>query len=126
MKSAALLLALALAAGGIASAAAQGASPPPPMQPAAKSVAKPRTTPAAEQPAPAPPPGRRELDLAYGAYQRGYYIRAFSAATRRVEETKDVKAMTLLGELYANGQGVKLDDKKAADWYRLAAERGDR
>ena len=127
MKSAACLLALALAATDIASAAAQTPSHPPPMQPAAKSVAKPRT-PAAAQPTPAPAPAaaRPELDLAYGAYQRGYYITAFSTATRRVEEMKDIKAMTLLGELYANGLGVERDDKKAADWYRLAAERGDR
>ena len=34
--------------------------------------------------------------------------------------------MTLLGELYANGLGVANDDKKAAEWYKLAAERGDR
>ena len=37
-----------------------------------------------------------------------------------------MKAMTLLGELYANGLGVARDDKKAAEWYRLAADRGDR
>jgi TPR repeat protein len=34
--------------------------------------------------------------------------------------------MTLLGELYANGLGVERNDKKAAEWYRLAADRGDR
>ena len=34
--------------------------------------------------------------------------------------------MTLLGELYANGFGVANDDKKAAEWYKLAADRGDR
>ena len=34
--------------------------------------------------------------------------------------------MTLLGELYAHGFGVGRDDKKATEWYRLAAERGDR
>ena len=34
--------------------------------------------------------------------------------------------MTLLGELYANGFGVARDDAKAAEWYRLAADRGDR
>ena len=34
--------------------------------------------------------------------------------------------MTLLGELYANGQGVNRDDKKAAEWYKQAADRGDR
>ena len=33
--------------------------------------------------------------------------------------------MTLLGELYANGLGVPQDDKKAAEWYKLAAARGD-
>ena len=34
--------------------------------------------------------------------------------------------MTLLGELYANGLGVGRDDNKAADWFTLAADRGDR
>ena len=34
--------------------------------------------------------------------------------------------MTLLGELYANGFGVAQNDKRAAEWYKLAAERGDR
>jgi TPR repeat protein len=67
-----------------------------------------------------------EPDLAFGAYQRGYYLTALSIATRRVNEQKDVKAMTLLGELYANGFGVSRDDAKAADWYKLAADRGDR
>src|SRR5262249_60496256 len=73
--------------------------------------------------APAPPPAaqRRDVDVAYGAYQRGHYITALSAATRRVEEQKDVKAMTLLGELYANGLGIPRDDKKAAGWYRPGA-----
>ena len=34
--------------------------------------------------------------------------------------------MTLLGELYAGGLGVPQNDVKAADWYKLAADRGDR
>ncbi len=34
--------------------------------------------------------------------------------------------MTLLGEIYANGFGVARDDVKAADWYKQAADRGDR
>ena len=33
--------------------------------------------------------------------------------------------MTLLGELFANGLGVGADDTKAAEWYSLAATRGD-
>ena len=34
--------------------------------------------------------------------------------------------MTLLGELYSNGLGVAQNDLKAAEWYKLAADRGDR
>ena len=74
----------------------------------------------------APVAAGRGIDPAYGAYQRGYYLTAFQLATQRVEEKGDPKAMTLLGELYANGFGVAQDDKKAAEWYRLAADRGDR
>ena len=68
----------------------------------------------------------RDPDLAYGAFQRGFYLTAFAIATRRVEEKNDIKAMTLLGELYANGFGVERNDTKAAEWYKLAADRGDR
>ena len=70
-----------------------------------------------------PPP---DADLAYGAFQRGLYLSAFREATRRIEQKNDLKAMTFLGELYADGLGVPNDDKKAAEWYRLAAARGDR
>jgi uncharacterized protein len=65
-----------------------------------------------------------ELDLAYGAYQRGYFLTAFDFATRRVADKTDVKAMTLLGELYSGGFGVPQNDAKAAEWYGLAAGRG--
>jgi TPR repeat protein len=67
-----------------------------------------------------------EPDIAYGAFQRGYYLTAFALATERVEAKKDVNAMTLLGELYAGGLGIRQDDAKAAEWYKLAADRGDR
>ena len=67
-----------------------------------------------------------EPDLAYAEYQRGRYVGAFKEAMRRVEEKSDPKSMTLLGELYADGLGVPNDDKKAAEWYKLAAARGDR
>jgi TPR repeat protein len=72
------------------------------------------------------PAGSGEIDYAYGAYQRGYYLTAFGLATQKIEATRDVKSMTLLGQLYANGFGVAQDDNKADEWYRLAAERGDR
>jgi uncharacterized protein len=67
-----------------------------------------------------------EPDVVYAAFQRGYYLTAFALATDRVEAKKDPKAMTLLGELYARGLGVRRDDAKAAEWYKLAADRGDR
>ena len=47
-----------------------------------------------------------EPDWAYAEYQRGNYVTAFRHAMRRVEEKSDPKAMTLLGELYADGLGV--------------------
>jgi uncharacterized protein len=67
-----------------------------------------------------------EPDLAFGAFQTGRYLTAFGIATNRVELRKDPKSMTLLGELYAGGLGVPQNDAKAADWYKLAADRGDR
>ena len=102
--------------------ASKPAAKPAPSKPAATPSSKPAPTQAT--PAPANPgPG---LDMAYGAFQRGHYVTAFSIATQRVSEQKDVKAMALLGELYANGLGVERDDKKAAEWYGRAVERGDR
>ena len=65
-------------------------------------------------------------DVAYGAYQRGYYLEAFREATRRASEQGDPVAMTLLGDLYANGYGVVRDESKALAWFSLAADRGDR
>src|SRR5579883_2291440 len=64
-------------------------------------------------------------DLAFGAFQRGYFLTAFALAEKRIEQDSDPKSMTLLGELYANGLGVPKDDAKAAEWYKLAAARGD-
>ena len=68
------------------------------------------------------PPRRRDR----GAFQTGHYLTAFGIAINRIELKKDAKAMTLLGELYAGGLGVPQNDVKAADWYNLAADRGDR
>src|SRR5689334_17527827 len=65
------------------------------------------------------------VDLAYGAFQRGFYLTAFNEATKRAQQN-DPAAMTLLGELYAQGLGIGRDDSKAAQWYKLAAAKGDR
>ena len=56
------------------------------------------------------------VDLAFGAYQRGYYLTAFKIATQLAEQKNDPKAMALLGELYAGALGVPHDDVKAAQW----------
>jgi TPR repeat protein len=81
-------------------------------------------------PKPATPPQQAaaasEPDIAYAEYQRGNYVSAFKEAMRRVEEKSDPKAMTLMGELYAEGIAVANNDKKAEGWYKLAAARGDR
>ena len=86
---------------------------------------KPEAAGAAKPPAEKPADPAR-LDLAYGAYQRGLYLTAFNEATRRIEaDPKDGAAMTLLGELYNQGLGVRQDPTEAARWYRLAADGGD-
>ncbi len=74
------------------------------------------------KPKPGDPPG----DLAYGAYQRGYYITALREAQKRLDANpRDAAAMTLIGEIYHDGFALKRDDEEAARWWRLAAERGD-
>ncbi len=65
------------------------------------------------------------IDIAYGAFQRGLYITAFNEAAKRAQQN-DPAAMTLLAEIYAQGLGVGRDDSKAAQWYKLAAAKGDR
>jgi TPR repeat protein len=70
---------------------------------------------------PQPPP-----DYAFAAYQRGYYVTAMREALKRIKaDPNDAPAMTLMGELYRMGLGVRLDRKEAARWYKLAADRGD-
>jgi TPR repeat protein len=70
---------------------------------------------------PAPGP-----DVAYGAYQRGLYLTALREATAILaRDPNDAAAMTLIGELHNQGLGVRQDSVKAAEWYRLAAARGE-
>src|SRR6202166_5317218 len=98
-------------------------TPPAATKPAAKAKAKPAkvakkpAAPAATpQPAatpvapaatvtPAPAPDDPNVDLVFGAYQRGEYKTAFDLATKRAQ-FGDVKAMTMLGELYATELGA--------------------
>jgi TPR repeat protein len=115
---------------GVPAPPADGKAP----RPAAKKP-EPKPAAAAKKPAaPAAPAGAGSattptdpnVDLVYGAYQRGLYKTTFDLATRRAQENNDPKAMTMLGELYANALGVKRDYAKAAEWYKRAAEAGDR
>jgi uncharacterized protein len=63
-------------------------------------------------------------DYAYGAFQRGWFLTAFSLALERAT-AGDATAQTLLGVLFERGLGVKEDFAEAAEWYGLAADGGD-
>ena len=43
---------------------------------------------------------------------------------RRQAEQGDPDAQSILGLMYANGEGVLKDDTEAVRWYRLAADQG--
>ena len=45
--------------------------------------------------------------------------------TLQVAEQGNAKAQFYLGVMYANGQGVRQNEKQAEHWYRKAAEQGD-
>src|SRR5689334_1956508 len=135
----ALAVTLLLATG----ATAQVSLTPPGLEPPPGSKAAPRPAPkppAAKKPAPpaaeakpaapaaaaaTPAPNDPNVDLVYGAYQRGMYKTAFDLASPRAQ-AGDIRAMTMLGELYANALGVKRDYGKAVEWYKRASDAGDR
>jgi TPR repeat protein len=101
------------------------AATPGPAREEAKPATEDKTASATPVTLPPPRSGTGEPDVAFGAFQRGYFLTAFKEATRRAEEQKDPQSMTLIAELYANGYGVPHDDKKALDWYGKAAALGD-
>jgi hypothetical protein len=98
-------------------AAKPPAAKPPPRRPAPSQTAPSTPAPAAT----APSTARGEPDLAYGAFQRGSYLTAFSIATRRASELEDVKAVTLLGELARRDQGGARVDTGPVDHSAFAA-----
>jgi uncharacterized protein len=63
-------------------------------------------------------------DQARAAYKKGDYA---TAATEMIKLAKhgDAKAQVNLGSMYAEGQGLPRDNKKAEYWYLRAAEQGD-
>ena len=68
--------------------------------------------------------GGKVADPAFGAFQRGLYLTAFNLGMERAK-AGDPAAQTLVAEIYARGLGVKADQKQAAHWYGLAAEKGE-
>ncbi len=66
-----------------------------------------------------------EPDVAYGAFQRGYYLTAFKLALPRAQ-LGDPAAQTLIAVLYESGLGIKRDMNEATQWYKFAAENGSR
>src|SRR5690348_12240785 len=99
---------------------------PKPLPVTAKKVPEPKAAPTPTATAtPAPVPDNPNVDVVYGAYQRGEYKTSFNLALPRAQ-AGDTKAMTMLGELYANGLGTRRDYAKAAEWYKKASDGGDR
>jgi TPR repeat protein len=84
------------------------------------------TAPPVTDPLPVPARLGGAPDIAFAAYQRGYYVTAMREAMKRIEaDPGDGPAITLIGELYSQGLGVRRDATEAARWYKLAAERSD-
>ncbi len=67
---------------------------------------------------------KRPIDLAYGAFQRGYYLTALGLALDRADKN-DAAAQTLIATIYANGLGVVQNLALASSWYAIAAKNGD-
>jgi len=67
---------------------------------------------------------QRPVDLAFGAFQRGYFLTALELALPRAE-SGDAAAQTLIAELYSKGLGVRQSLDRAAGWYELASRNGD-
>ena len=61
---------------------------------------------------------------AYAAYNRQDYATTVRLL-KPLADQGDAAAQTLLGSMYADGQGVPKDDAQAVKWYRLAADQGD-
>ena len=63
------------------------------------------------------------MDLAHQAYNQGDYQKA-REIWQPLAEKGNPEAQSWLGSLYANGDGVDVDDANALAWYTQAAEQG--
>ena len=67
--------------------------------------------------------GEDEYELGCQKYDAGDYEAAL-AAWGPAAEAGDADSQFGMGQLYANGYGVPLDDAQALKWYTQAAEQG--
>ncbi len=63
------------------------------------------------------------LEDAGAAYAKGDYATALRLLGPLADQGS-AKAQTILGVMYANGQGVAQNSSEAIKWYRLAADKG--
>ena len=70
------------------------------------------------------PAAAQTFDAALEAYVRGDYATAL-AGFQNYAEQGYAAAQSILGHMYANGEGVPEDDAEAVRWYRLGAEQGN-
>lgn len=64
------------------------------------------------------------LQQGIDAYEKGNYPAALEELKPLADQGNAV-AQSILGLMYANGQGVPQDDKEAVAWYHKAAEQGE-
>jgi TPR repeat protein len=127
MKQQALPLALALALFSPASLNAQAQNPPGSVPVFVQPRPNLPPVPGVKDAEPvADDPAKPKPDLAFAAFQRGYYVTALREANKRIADNpNDAPALTLMGELYRTGLGVRRDLTVAASYYKLAMDRGD-
>lgn len=65
----------------------------------------------------------KQMDLARQAYANGKFKEAFDIWLP-IAERGETEAQAWIGSLYANGEGVDVDDQAALTWYQRAAEQG--
>lgn len=66
---------------------------------------------------------KQNMDIAHQAYNQGNFTKAHKIWLEHAENGNP-EAQAWLGAMYANGDGVEVDDKKALTWYVKAAEQG--
>ncbi|WP_104706056.1 tetratricopeptide repeat protein [Helicobacter bizzozeronii] len=67
--------------------------------------------------------GEKFLEKAHEYYQQKNYDKAF-AYSKKAANAGEAQGYAMLGDLYANGQGVRQDYQKAATYFQKAGELG--